>query len=153
MATIAIPEDVAAHLQAAIRLSNRRLQTRLLEEAEAVLDQNAPVAALVIALAVLESALEAVPPERCLASATTIGGWRALRDSALYSPAQTVTAEQARDIVHGIRGLLTELLGLTDSAAAERGVTVGQVRGKYKHVPTSSEAFNRRKFEDLDLEH
>jgi hypothetical protein len=33
MTAIAIPEDVAAHLQAAIQLSNRRVQTRLLKEA------------------------------------------------------------------------------------------------------------------------
>lgn len=72
MTAFAIPEDVAAHLQAAIQLSNRRVQTRLLREAEAVLDQNAPIAALVIAFAVLESALEAVPPERYLASAASI---------------------------------------------------------------------------------
>ena len=35
MAAIAIPEDVAAHLQAAIQLSNRRVQMRLLREAVA----------------------------------------------------------------------------------------------------------------------
>lgn len=151
MTAIAIPEDVAAHLRAAIQLSNGRVQTRLLKEAEAVLDQNAPIPALVIAFAVLESALEAVPPERYLASAASIDRWRALRNSAVHS--QTLTAEQARQVVHGIRSLLTELVPLTDSGQAEARITAGQLRGKYKHVRTSSEAFNQRKSEELDLEH
>ena len=153
MTAIAIPEDVAAHLQAAIQLSNRRVQTRLLKEAEAVLDQNTPIAALVIAFAVLESALEAVPPDRYLASAASIDRWRALRNSAVHSDSPAVTAEQARQVVHGIRSLLTELVPLTDSGQAEARTTVGQLRGKYKHVPTSSEAFNERKSQELDLEH
>lgn len=150
MTALAIPEDVAAHLQAAIELSNRRVQTRLLNEAEAVLDQNAPIAALVIAFAVLESALEAVPPERYLAFAASIDQWRALRNSAVHSP--TLTAEQARQVVHGIGSLLTELVAPTDSGQAEAGMAPGQLRGKYRYVPTSSEAFNQRKSEELDLE-
>lgn len=151
MTSRAIPEDIAAHLQAAIRLSNRRVQTRLLREAEAALDQDAPIAALMIALAVLESALEAVPPERYLSSAASVDRWRALRNSAVHS--RTLTAEQARQVVHGVRSLLTDLVPLTDSGQPEARITAGQLRGKYKHVPTSSEAFNQRKSEELDLEH
>lgn len=153
MTSIVIPDDVAAHLNAAIHLSNRRVQTRLLKEAEAILEQDAPVAALVIAFAVLESALEAVSPERYLASAASIDGWRALRNSAMHSHPLTLTAEQAREVVHGIRSLLTELVPLTDFGQFEARITANQLRGKYKYVPTSSQTFNERKSEELGLEH
>ena len=36
---------------------------------------------------------------------------------------------------------------------AERAQLAKSIRGKYAHVPTSSEEFIRRKHEDLELEH
>lgn len=153
MSASAIPEDVAAHLEAAIQLSNRRVQTRLLKEAQAVLEQNAPLAALVIASAVLESVLETVPPDRYFASAASIDQWRALRNSATHSHPSTITVEQARQVVHGICGLLPELVTPTEAGQPQATMTAGRLRGKYKHVSTSSQAFNQRKAEELDLEH
>lgn len=153
MIAIAIPEDVAAHLQAAIQLSNLRVQARLLKEAEAVLDQNAPIAALVIAFAVLESAMEVTPPERYLASAANIERWRALRNSAVNTHSPMLTVEQAQQVVNGIRSLLSELVPSMDSGQVDARMTAAQLRGKYKYVPTSSEAFNQLKSEELDLEH
>jgi hypothetical protein len=35
---------------------------------------------------------------------------------------------------------------------AERAALITSVRGKYAHVPTSSEAFNQRKQEEIELE-
>jgi len=126
---------------------------RLLEQAETVLGQNSPAAAVVIAYAVLESCLEAVPTERCAAYAASIERWRALRNAAVDAGGAKPTLNEAIEVVHGIRNLIKKLLTPTDSSESEPSLTVSQLRGKYKYVPTSSEAFIQRKAEELDLEH
>ena len=71
-------------------------------------------------------------------------------------------SSEIQSIVNAVRNLLPEdrrqLLaalasiepGPTDPAGREQ--LVHAIRGKYKHVPTSSEAFLRRKAEDAALE-
>lgn len=153
MGVIAIPEDVAAHLQAAIQLSNRRVQIRLLHEAEALLAQELPIAALVIANAVLESVLEVLPQERYSDHAAEIERWRKMRNIAAHSAPSELSLDQATEMVRRIRDLLIELMPVTDTGPVKARVTVNQLRGKYKLVPTSSTAFIERKANELGLEH
>jgi hypothetical protein len=153
MAATAIPEEVAAHLHAAIQLLNRRVQMRLLREADVALAEKLPSSAVVIASAVLESALEAVPSELYMGHAADIQRWRAVRNSAAHSPSLQLTLEQAAEMVRGIRDLLTSLMPITQTSQGERSLTVSQLRGKYKSVPTSSTAFIERKADELGLEH
>ena len=152
MVATAIPEDVAAHLEAAIQLSNRRVQMRLLHEADVLLAQNLPLAAVVIASAVLESALEAVPPERYVGHMAEIERWRTMRNTAAHCAVPKVTSEAA-EAVRGIRDILAELMPSSETNRPDARITADQLRGKYKYVPTSSAAFIARKAGELDLEH
>lgn len=153
MAAIAIPEEVAAHLQAAIELSNRRIQIRLLHEAETVLAQKLPIVAVVIAGAVLESALETVPLERYAGHWAEIERWRTVRSTAAHAASSELTLEQATDMVRGIRDFLTELVPVAETTQLEGRLTANQLRGKYKYVATSSTAFIQRKADELGFEH
>lgn len=76
-----------------------------------------------------------------------------MRDKAAHSASSELTLEQAAEIVHGIRDFLIELSPGTDISQVEGRVTVNQLRGKYKHVPTSSTTFIERKPDELGLEH
>jgi len=69
---------------------------------------------------------------------------------------------EIQSIVNAVRELnpeqrqqLAEALALIDadhSAASNRQEWVQAIRGKYRHIPTSSEAFLRRKAEETALE-
>jgi hypothetical protein len=155
MAASALPEEVAGHLQAAIQLSKWLVYMRLLDEAAQAAAQNLPLPAVVIAGAVLESALEAVPAEQQLEYRDQIERWRTLRNGAVHSGSPKPTLDQAAQMVEWMRDLLTEVAHAGDPFQREK-VTArspDQVRGKYKYVPTSSAAFIERKADELNLEH
>lgn len=72
-------------------------------------------------------------------------------------------SEQVQSIVEAVRGLTAEQrIELMDALAvieisptplsASRRELVLSVKGKYRHIPTSSESFMSRKKEDLALE-
>ena len=72
-------------------------------------------------------------------------------------------SEQVESIVEAVRGLNAEQRRELIAALAEIGVSrrdeagnrkqlVDSIRGKYRHVPTSSEAFMSRKWDDTALE-
>ena len=52
-------------------------------------------------------------------------------------------SEQVQSIVEAVRGL---------DASSSRKQLVDSIRGKYRHVPTSSESFLNRKQDDTALE-
>ena len=139
MAATAIPEHVAARL------------IRLRHEAEVALAQKRPIGAIVISNAVLESALEAVPEKGSIDDAVEVEQCRRLRNAAANPEFSEPTLEQAADMVRGVRSFLT---GLAPGSKADRTarITVSQLRGKYKYVPTSSTAFIQRKADELGLE-
>lgn len=154
MAALSLPQDVAAHLEAAIQLSNRRVLLRLLDEADRLVSLNLP-AAIVIAGAVLESFLEGISRERVSENQEQVAQWRSLRNGAAHPDSPQPDLDQATEMIRGVRGLLTRDLPLVQDVGsvpliAER---IRQLRGKYKFVPTSSAAFNERKAEELRLEH
>lgn len=155
MAALSLPEDVAAHLQAAIELSHRRVHLRLLNEAERLVALNLPNAAIVIAAAVLESFLEGISRERVSRNEEQITQWRSVRNDVANSGSPERTLDQATEMIRGIRDLVAR------DSRFEGEVRPGQiiaetplhVRGKYKFVPTSSSAFIERKADELRLEH
>jgi len=72
-------------------------------------------------------------------------------------------SEQVQAILEAVRSLdqsqrreLTSALAAIDqsrpSASVSRKQLVDSIRGKYRHVPTSSESFIARKADDLNLE-
>jgi hypothetical protein len=74
-----------------------------------------------------------------------------------------VVSEQVQTIVEAVRGLSTEQRQeLMEALAAmeapgcpvpmSRKQLIDSIKGKYRHIPTSSESFLSRKREDLALE-
>jgi hypothetical protein len=71
-------------------------------------------------------------------------------------------SEQVQSIVQAVRSLdADQRRELTDALAAieisrpsvsSRKQLVDSIRGKYRHIPTSSESFMNRKKEDISLE-
>ena len=155
MAALSLPEDVAAHLQAAIQLSNKRVHLRLLDEAERLVEYDLPNAAIIIAGVILEAFLEGIPRHRFAEIQEQIAQWRELRNRAVHHISPEPNVNQVTDMIRGVRGLLTrDLLAAQDPRHGQEIVeTPGQVRGKYKFVATTSTAFIERKADELRLEH
>jgi hypothetical protein len=72
-------------------------------------------------------------------------------------------SEQVESIIEAVRSLdreqrleLTSALATIDSSgqsvAGNRKRIIDSIRGKYRHVPTSSEAFIKRKTEETSME-
>ncbi|MGO9255570.1 MAG: hypothetical protein ACLQU1_04610 [Bryobacteraceae bacterium] len=154
MAALSLPQDVAAHLEAAIQLSNRRVHLRLLDEADRLVALNLPNAAIVIAGAVLESFLEGISRERVSESQEQVALWRSLRNGVTHPDSPPADLDQATAIIRGVRGLLNRDLRVVEDVLPGPSIAekIHQLRGKYKFVATSSTAFNERKAEELRLE-
>lgn len=87
----------------------------------------------------------------------------AFNDAVRYKQGSFAVSEQVQAIVEAVRGLgpeqfqelrsvLAAMDAPSDSGQPDRKQLVNSIRGKYRHVPTTSESFMRRKMEDLELE-
>lgn len=155
MAAPILPQEVTEHLEAAIRLSNRQVHLRFLNEAEALITLNDPTAAVRVAGVVVESILTRLGEQRPSDDLQRLERWIELRNSIAHAQVPAPTLDQAREMVEDVRrSLMGEIKAgprvtiLQPPAEAAR-----QVRGKYKFVPTSAAEFIRRKSDELRLEH
>ena len=155
MAAPILPQEVTEHLEAAIQLSNRSVHLRFLDEAETLLALNLPVAAVLIAGVVLESILASQPDEGGPEDPQRMEGWSELRKRVAHAQEPAVSMDQAREMLRDVRiSLMREgRLGPRLASATRQAESPGQVRGKYRFVPTSSAEFIRRKEDELRLEH
>lgn len=155
MAAPILPQDVTAHLEAAIQLSNRRVHLRFLDEAEALLALNFPAAAVLVAGVILESILADQRDQGASEDRQRMERWLELRDGVAHAHVPTVSLDQAREMVGDVRRFLMResRVGPRLAARTRAGGARRQVRGKYKFVPTSSAEFIRRKADELRLEH
>jgi hypothetical protein len=67
---------------------------------------------------------------------------------AIVQAVRSLDAEQRRELTDALAGMEIPRV----SVAGSRKQLVDSIRGKYRHVPTSSEAFLDRKREDNSLE-
>jgi hypothetical protein len=152
MAAPLLPRDVTEHLAAAIQLSNRHIHLRFLEEAETLLSLQLPSAAVAVAGVVLEFLIagQRVKP----GDLQQVDQWARLRNNSIHGSATPATLDEAKEMVAGVRQLLAQATSSEPPAFPSSSETApGQIRGKYKFVPTSSEAFIARKADELRLEH
>jgi hypothetical protein len=151
MAARILLQEVTQHLEAAIRLSNRSLHLRILDEADRLIAINHPAAAVVVAGIVLEATFEECVPEE----QRKIEKWFDLRNSVVHSHLPAVTSELAKEMVQAVRGSLTPDMQVGSRVAESQisSVALQQLRGKYKSVPTSAVEFIRRKADEVGLEH
>src|SRR3712207_6225538 len=103
MAAPLLPDDVTEHLATAIRLSNRRIHLRFLDEAETLLSLQLPAAAVVVAGVVLESLVAGQRHQGAAEEPEQIGRWSRLRDAAAHPDGPPVTPEEAKEMVGGVR--------------------------------------------------
>jgi hypothetical protein len=155
MAAPLLPQDVTEHLEAAIQLSNRHIQVRLLDEAETLLSFQFPAAAIAVAGVVLESLITGQRHHADPDEAQQIEKWSQLRNVAVHSHGGIVNLDEAREMVEGVRQLLlgAAIVGPRFALTTNSNVRPERVRGKYKFVPTSSAEFIARKVDELRLEH
>lgn len=149
-----LPQDVTEHLEAAIHLSNRHIQVRLLGQAETLISSQFPVAAIAVAGVVLEFLVAGQRDRRDPNEVQQIEKWSQLRNVAVHSHEAIVSLDEARDMVAGVRQLLHGV-GIAGPrlSTTKPNVDPERVRGKYKFVPTSSAEFIARKAEELRLAH
>jgi hypothetical protein len=145
MATSILPQDVTEHLEAAIQLSNRRVHLRFLDEAEVLIAFNLPAAAVLIGGVILESIHAGIREEAPSEGRQEIDRWLELRASVAHAHGATVTLDQAKEMVEGVRRLLTRNLNAGRRVDPTPADPPRQLRGKYKFVPTSAD--------ELRLEH
>ena len=106
MAAPLLPQDVTEHLTAAIRLSNRHIHLRFLEEAETLLSLQLPAAAIVVAGVVLEFLMAGQLPQAVPNELQRIEKWSQLRNNAVHPLERIVTLDEAKEMVAGVRQLL-----------------------------------------------
>jgi hypothetical protein len=154
MAIPILPQEVAEHLQAAIQLSNREVHQRFLNEAEALIRLNLPIAAVRIAGVVLESVLAGFRELGVSEDQQRLEGWLELSNGVAYAHVPAVTLDQAKEMVQDVRRSLMREINVGPRAATPQppAEAIRQIRGKYKFVPTSAAEFIRRKSEELRLE-
>lgn len=145
MASTILPREVTEHLEAAIQLANRQVHLRFLDEAELLLSFHLRAAAVLVAGVVLETEL----PGSGSQDLQRIEKWSELRNRAAHKLEGVVTADEAKEMVDGVRAMLTR----REVPFGPRRASPGQVRGKYSFVPTSAGEFIRRKADELRLEH
>ena len=66
---------------------------------------------------------------------------------AIISAVRGLNAEQRRELAEALA-----LIDVPPASASNRRILIDSIRGKYKHIPTSSEDFSRRKAEDIELD-
>jgi len=155
MAAPILPQEVTEHLEAAIRLSNRQVHLRFLNEAEALITLNDPTAAVRIAGVVVESILTRLGEQGASEDQRQLEKWFELRNSIAHAQGPAPTLGQAREMIEDVRqSLMREIkVGPHLASPERRAEAARQVRGKYKFVPTSTAEFIRRKSDELRQEH
>jgi hypothetical protein len=155
MATPILPQEVTEHLEAAIQLSNRQVHLRFLNEAEALITLNLPIAAVRIAGVVLESVLAGFRQPTVGEDERRLERWLELSNGVAHAHVPVVTLDQAKEMVQDVRrSLMREInVGAHPVRLQPPAEATRQIRGKYKFVPTSVAEFIRRKSEELRLEH
>jgi hypothetical protein len=155
MAVPILPQEVTEHLEAAIQLSNRQVHLRFLNEAEALITLNLPIAAVRITGVVLESILSGFREPGVAEEWRRLERWLDLHNAVAHTDAAAVTLGQAKEMVEDVRNsLMREIkVGSHPSTSQPPAEATRQIRGKYKFVPTSTADFIRRKAEELRLEH
>jgi hypothetical protein len=132
MAAPLLPQDVTAHLTAAIQLANKHIHLRFLEEAETLLSLQVPEAAIVVAGVVLESLVAGQGHRADPNELQQIEKWSQLRDVAVHSHERMVTPDEAREMVAGVRRLLLRATATGPRLAftADPNRAPGPVRGR-----------------------
>jgi hypothetical protein len=156
MTSVLIPEEAASHLGAILLAFNREIFGSFLDEADELAGLDLATSAVIIAGTVLEyfersPSAGALPPEH----RNEIVAWRRLRNQAVHGAAGTLSVQQAREVIDGIRHILgvhLEAGVAADRPWPERAVSPHDIKGEYAYVPTSSDEFMKRKREDLELE-
>jgi len=157
MDSVLVPEEAANHLGAVLLAFNRSISASLLDEAGELVNSGQTAAAVLIAGTVLEyversPASTLVPP----AHKRELDSWRQLRDEVAHGSAVTLSAEQARQMIESVRQIVSihkaPPSASVQQARAHIAEAAARIKGKYAHVPTSSDEFIRRKREELDLE-
>ena len=156
MATVAVPEEAAIHLGALLWAFNREIFGTLLDEADELAKLGQAASAVIIAGTVLEyfersPSASALPLEH----RSKIAAWRQLRNQVAHGSAGALSVQQARQVIDGVRQMfLTHnvLGGPANHFRVEAAATPQVIKGKYSHVPTSSDDFIQGKREDLELE-
>jgi hypothetical protein len=156
MASIPVPEEAASHLGAILLAFNREIFGSFLDEADELAELGQANSALLIAGTVLEyfersPAASALPHEHRI----EIAEWRQLRNQAAHGAAGAISVQQAKQVIDGVRQIL-----MSDKVSGESvrhlrpadGAHPHAIKGKYAHVPTSSDDFIKRKHKELDLE-
>ena len=154
MAATILPQDVTEHLEAAIQLSNRRVHLRFLDEAEGLLALNFPSAAVVVVGVVLELILVNHREEGGSEDQQRAEKWFDLRNHVTHAVIPTVSLDEAKEMVEGVRTLLRREIKVSSRVAQPTtpSTAAHQVRGKYKFVPTSAAECIGRKPDELRLE-
>jgi hypothetical protein len=154
MASVLVPAEAAGHLGAILLAYNRQILVRFLDEADELARLNLSRSAILIAGAALEF-FESTPSAGVLSTQErrNITQWRQLRNQVAHT-AVTPSLEQAQHMVDGIRRILADACAPGESIHHFRPLpdAVRTVKGKYAHLPTSSDDFIKRKRDDLELE-
>jgi len=141
--SVLVPEEAASHLAAILLAFNRQTIGTLLDEADELANSGLPTSAILIAGTVLEFiGSSSAPPH------PEVAEWRQLRNQAAHGSTAAFTVQQARQLVKGIRQLISN----TSAHRERRHIDASQVKGKYSHVPTSSADFMERKRKELERE-
>ncbi len=156
MISVPVSEEAASHLGAILVAFNREIFSGFLDEAAELAELGQAGSAVLIAGTVLEY-FERSPVAKAhspgYGSETAV--WRELRNRVAHGSAAALSVEQARQMIDGVRQIL--LTGDVSSRPgysprAEAGAVTHLIKGKYAHVPTSSDEFMARKREDVELE-
>lgn len=148
MTSVLVPEEAATHLGAILLAFNREIFGSFLDEADELAGLGQAPSAVLIAGTVLEyfersPAARVLPPEH----RSKIAAWRELRNQVAHGSAGTLSVQQARQVIDGVRQIL-----MTHSAQGGPVAAPPGIKGKYAYVPTSSEDFIKRKRDELELE-
>lgn len=155
MTSVLVPDEAASHLGAILLAFNRQIFGSFLDEADELAGSGQATAAVLIAGTVLEyfersPSAGALPHEH----RRQIAEWRQLRNQVAHGSAISLTVQQARQLIEGVREILaaTRAWEKPDGRLRPDAGAARAVKGRYSGVPTSSDDFIRRKREGLDLE-
>jgi hypothetical protein len=156
MTSVLVPEEAASHLGAILLAFNREIFGSFLDEADELAELGQATSAVLIAGTVLEY-FQRSPTASVLPAEhrSKVAAWRQLRNQVAHGAAGAISVKQARQVIDGIRQILmTHNVpgGREHTLRPEANAAPHVIKGKYAHVPTSSDDFIKRKREDLELE-
>jgi hypothetical protein len=162
MTSVLVPDEAAGHLGAILLAFNREIFGSLLSEAEELAGLGQATSAVLVAGTVIEY-LEKSPTAELLSPTQRheMEEWRRLRNQVAHGSPGDLSPQQAQLMVTGIRGMLNSLhpaghprcsTQVSNAGASAQPITPASIKGKYAHVPTSSDDFMRRKHAELELE-